>query len=104
MPKTYLDSGVLNSVRKFEWFLCLDGIILAIVGIVLIYSAAIPMGGVGRSFVIKQAAWLSLGIVLLILFSFVDYRILERWGLWIYIFILVALISVSIFGRVTAGS
>ncbi len=104
MPKTYLNSGVLNSVRKFEWFLCLDGIILAIVGIVLIYSAAIPMGGVGRSFVIKQAAWLSLGIVLLILVSFVDYRILERWGLWIYIFILVALISVSIFGRVTAGS
>ncbi len=104
MPKTYLDSGVLNSVRKFEWVLCLDGIILAVAGIVLIYSAAIPMGGVGRSFVIKQTAWLSLGIVLLILFSFIDYRILERWGLWIYLFILVALISVSIFGRVTAGS
>ena len=104
MPKTYLDSGIINSVRKFEWFLCLDGIILAVAGIVLIYSATIPMGIVGRSFVIKQAAWLSLGIVLLILFSFIDYRVLERWGLWIYIFILLALISVSIFGRVTAGS
>ncbi len=104
MPKTYLDSGVINSVRKFEWFLSVNAIMLAVAGIVLIYSATIPMSGAGRSFVIKQTAWLSLGIVLLILFSFVDYRVLQRWGLWIYIFVLIALISVSIFGRVTAGS
>ncbi|MCX5872857.1 MAG: rod shape-determining protein RodA [Deltaproteobacteria bacterium] len=104
MPNTYLDSNVISSVRKFEWFLCLNAITLAIIGIVSIYSATIPMGSAGRSFVIKQTAWLSLGVVLLILFSFVDYRILDRWGSWVYIFILVALISVSIFGRVTAGS
>jgi len=104
MLKTYLDSGVINSVRKFEWFLSVNAIMLAVAGIVLIYSATIPMGSAGRSFVIKQTAWMSLGIVLLILFSFIDYRVLQKWGLCIYIFILIALISVSIFGRVTAGS
>jgi rod shape determining protein RodA len=104
MPNTYLDSYVISSVRRFEWFLCLNAIALSIIGIVSIYSATIPMGIAGRSFVIKQTAWLSLGVVLLILLSFVDYRILERWGGWIYIFLLVALISVSIFGRATAGS
>jgi len=104
MLKTYLDSGVINSVRKFEWFLSVNAIMLAVAGIVLIYSATIPMGSAGRSFVIKQTAWMSLGIVLLILFSFIDYRVLQKCGLCIYIFILIALISVSIFGRVTAGS
>ncbi|MGC8659080.1 MAG: rod shape-determining protein RodA [Desulfomonilaceae bacterium] len=104
MPKTYLKSSLLNSVRKFEWFLCVDAILLTLAGIVLIYSATIPMAGSGRSFVIRQTTWLSLGILLLVMFSFVDYRLLERWGAWIYVFILIALISVSIFGRVTAGS
>ncbi|MGC8603265.1 MAG: rod shape-determining protein RodA [Desulfomonilaceae bacterium] len=105
MPKkSYLDSSLMNSAQKFEWFLCLEAIILALAGILLIYSATIPMDGSGKSFVIKQTAWLSLGVVFLILFSFMDYRVLERWGIWIYVSILVALISVSIFGRVTAGS
>lgn len=104
MPKTYLKSSLVNSVRKFEWFLCIDTIMLTLAGIVLIYSATIPMAGSGRSFVIRQTAWLSLGLIILVLFSFVDYRLLERWGIWIYVFILIALISVSIFGRVTAGS
>lgn len=105
MPKkSYLDSSLMNSAQKFEWFLCLEAIILALAGILLIYSATIPMDGSGKSFVIKQTAWLSLGVVFLILFSFIDYRVLERWGIWIYVSILVALISVSIFGRVTAGS
>jgi rod shape determining protein RodA len=43
-------------------------------------------------------------MTLLALLSFVDYRALDRWGIWIYVFILFALVTVSIFGRVTAGS
>ncbi|MFA6222490.1 MAG: rod shape-determining protein RodA [Desulfomonilaceae bacterium] len=104
MPKTYLSSNVIDSVLKFEWLLVVDAVILSIVGIALIYSATIPMGVMGRSFVIKQTAWLFLGLTLLLLFSFVDYRALDRWGIWIYVFILLALITVSIFGRVTSGS
>ncbi len=104
MPKTYLNSNVIDSVLKFEWLLVLDAVILAIAGIALIYSATIPMGAMGRSFVIKQTAWLCMGMTLLALFSFVDYRALDRWGIWIYVFILFALVTVSIFGRVTAGS
>jgi rod shape determining protein RodA len=104
MTKTYLNSNVIDSVLKFEWLLVLDAVILAIAGIALIYSATIPMGAVGRSFVIKQTAWLCMGMTLLALLSFVDYRALDRWGIWVYVFILFALVTVSIFGRVTAGS
>jgi rod shape determining protein RodA len=104
MTKTYLNSNVIDSVLKFEWLLVLDAVILAIAGIALIYSATIPMGAMGRSFVIKQTAWLCMGMTLLALLSFVDYRALDRWGIWIYVFILFALVTVSIFGRVTAGS
>ncbi|MFH0960781.1 MAG: rod shape-determining protein RodA [Pseudomonadota bacterium] len=104
MGTSYIGRGPKVSFSQFEWFLSVNAVVLSLAGIALIYSATIPMGPSGKSFVIKQTAWLSMGLILLALFSFVDYRLLERWGIWIYVFILVALISVSVFGRVTSGS
>jgi rod shape determining protein RodA len=101
---SYAGRGWKASFSKFEWILSLDAVALSLAGIALIYSATVPLGPAGKSFVIKQTAWLSMGLILLVLFSFLDYRLLERWGIWIYIIILVALISVSVFGRITAGS
>ncbi len=104
MGTSYLGSVFKSSLSQFEWFLPLNAVVLSLAGIALIYSATIPMGPTGKSFVIKQTAWLSMGLVLLALFAFLDYRMLERWGTWIFVILLLALISVSVFGRVTAGS
>lgn len=100
----YVENSLRGSFSRFEWLLSFNAFVLGLIGIGLIYSATIPMGPSGKSFLIKQIAWLSLGVIVLVLFSFLDYRVLDRWGIWIYVFILVALIAVSVFGRVTAGS
>ncbi len=52
------------------------------------------MGEAGRSFVLRQMTWCSLGLVLMAVFLLFDYRILERWALWIYIIVVAALIAV----------
>lgn len=79
-------------------------VVLAGIGLALIYSATAPLGDAGRSFVIRQMTWFSLGLVLMAFFLLFDYRVLERWALWIYILAVIALIAVWAVGKVTAGS
>jgi rod shape determining protein RodA len=79
-------------------------VVLSGIGLALIFSATAPMGEAGRSFVLRQMTWCSLGLVLMAVFLLFDYRILERWALWIYIIVVAALIAVWAVGKVTAGS
>lgn len=88
----------------FDWPLILVSVVLSGIGLGLIFSATAQMGEAGRSFVIRQMTWCSLGLVLLAAFLLFDYRLLDRWALWLYLIIVVALISVWVFGKATAGS
>lgn len=88
----------------FDWPLILVSLVLTGIGLGLIFSATAQMGEAGRSFVIKQMTWCSLGMVLLAAFLLFDYRLLDRWALWLYLIIVVALISVWVLGKATAGS
>lgn len=88
----------------FEWPLILVSLVLTGIGLCLIFSATAPMSLSGRSFVMRQMTWCSLGLVMTAIFLLLDYRILERWAIWFYVFIVVALIVVWTLGRVTSGS
>jgi rod shape determining protein RodA len=88
----------------FEWPLVLVSLVLAIVGLGLIYSAVSPMGPNGRSFILRQLTWSSLGLVMMAVFLLMDYRVLERWAIWFYVAMVAALIVVWAVGKVTAGS
>jgi rod shape determining protein RodA len=88
----------------FDWPLILVSLVLSGIGLGLIFSATAQMGEAGRSFVIRQITWCSLGLVLLAAFLLFDYRLLDRWALWLYLIIVVALISVWVLGKATAGS
>lgn len=93
-----------TSLALLEWPLILVSIILSGVGLAMIFSATAPMGEAGRSFVIRQMTWFSLGLVLMAVFLLFDYRVLDRWALWIYIIVVAALLAVWAVGKVTAGS
>ncbi len=97
-------NNALASATRFEWPLILISLILAAIGLCLIFGAVVPMGDVGMSFVLKQITWCSLGLILMAAFLLCDYRFLERWAIWFYLAIVVALIVVWGLGRVTAGS
>jgi len=88
----------------FEWQLILLSLTLTGVGIILIWSATAPMGPAGKAFVVRQLMWVSIGIVVTASFLFYDYRILEHWGFWLYLLVVVMLILVWSVGKATAGS
>jgi len=87
-----------------EWPPILISLTLSGIGLVLIYSATSPMGEAGRSFVLRQMTWFSLGVVLMAIGVLFDYHLLERWGLWFFVFIIAALVTVWAVGKVTSGS
>jgi rod shape determining protein RodA len=91
-------------LELFEWPLILVTLTLSGVGLCLIFSATAPMGEAGRVFMIRQMTWCSLGFVLTAAFLLFDYRVMERWAVWFYVFVVVALIAVWALGKVTAGS
>ena len=87
-----------------EWPLILISLALSIIGIFLIFSATSHSGEAERSFVLRQATWCGLGLVLMSVCLFFDYHLLERWSFWLYVAIVAALIAVWALGKVTAGS
>jgi len=88
----------------FEWQLILISLALTGIGIALIYSATSPMADSGRTFVVRQMTWFSLGVVLMAMLLLLDYHVLERWGLWFFVFVVAALVTVWAVGKVTSGS
>ena len=93
-----------HGATAVEWQLILVSLVLSIMGLFLIFSATSHAGEGERSLVVRQATWCGLGLVLMSLFLFFDYHVLERWSLWLYIGIVAALIAVWALGKVTAGS
>jgi rod shape determining protein RodA len=102
-PSSTLSSSPTASIL-FEWQLILLSLTLTGIGIVLILSATAPMGAAGKAFVVRQLMWVSIGIVFTACFLFYDYHVLERWGLWLYVMVILMLILVWSVGKVTAGS
>lgn len=92
-----------NSVT-FEWQVIVLALTLSAIGVCLIYSATVQLGDAGRSFVMRQITWCSLGLVIMAGFLLFDYHVLERWAVWLYVGIVIALVAVWAVGKVTAGS
>jgi rod shape determining protein RodA len=79
-------------------------LVLTGIGLGLIYSATAAMGESGRIYVLRQMTWCSFGLVLAAGFLLFDYKLMERWAIWLYAVVIVALVVVWAFGKVTAGS
>ncbi len=90
--------------RNIEWPVILLSAILTAIGICLIYSATAPLGEEGRGWVVKQLTWVGLSVIAMVAVLLLDYKALADWAIWIYVAILVSLLLVWGFGRVTAGS
>src|SRR3954468_1571594 len=86
---------------KFDW--PLFGAILAIVaiGLVNLYSATQVAP---RGLYQNQLMWFSVGTILFVVVSSIDYRVYERYAYALYGVVLVLLVAVLLGGRVAKGS
>ena len=78
---------------------------LSIIGIVAIYSAGYdPSTETVQSYYSKQIVWLSLGLTMFFIVSFINYKTITRFAVFIYILGLVSLLFVLISGHIGMGA
>ena len=77
-------------------------VVLAVVGVLLVYSATY-YSDPALSFTKKQALWVGIGLVLMIIFLFIDYHVLFDIAPILYGIGIILLIYLLIFGKLTAN-
>jgi len=95
---------LLSHLKKFDWFLISSALFLSFAGLLEIYNICLHQG----SFLNfeKQLIFIVLGLFLIFLFSFFDYRILKTNSylvLSLYILISILLIGLFFFGSEIKG-
>lgn len=91
--------------KHFDWVMLSCTAMLALFGLVMIYSATSDPGPFKPGpLVIKQAMYLGFGLALMALLTTVDYRFLANWTWVIYGAALASLALIFVLGRSSYGS
>ncbi len=91
-------------ILNFDWPTLVTAFFISAIGVVNIYSSTYPHAGAATPLYLKQMYWTVLGLGLAILALGFDYRTFVRYAYPFYLFCLLLLILVMIFGRSTSGS
>jgi rod shape determining protein RodA len=91
-------------VAHFEWpFLCIS-LLIAGIGLMTIFSATYVPDAPVSSYLIRQASWIGVGLVVILVTLAIDYRIIDRIGLIIYGGCLGLLVLVPLIGSSGGGA
>jgi len=90
--------------ERFDWALFIAAALVAVIGIVNLYSATSVYSGARAEQYVNQVYWLVAGGILAVFAASIDYRHFERLGYVVYIGGVVCLILVFILGRDIRGS
>ena len=99
------DHRLLGQARDhFDWALFLGTALLAVIGVVNLYSATSVSKDALREIYVQQVYWLVFGGIIATLVAAIDYRHYERLGYGLYTIGVVLLVLVFILGRDIRGS
>lgn len=88
-----------NTLYKIDFLLVVSVILVVFLGVLTIYSAGFdPVDKVNSGLYKRQLVWFIVGFVLMMVFTFVNYKYLGDYSLYIYGFFLVLLIITTVFG------
>ncbi|OGP61768.1 MAG: rod shape-determining protein RodA [Deltaproteobacteria bacterium RBG_13_47_9] len=88
----------------FDWTLLGIVLLIASIGILNLYSASSNEEMAGTSLYIKQLSWLLIGLAIMAIVAFIDYRIYVDFAYIIYGMTFVLLIVVLGYGIITSGA
>lgn len=80
-----------KKLKNTEWKILIYVTLLLIIGLIALYSASTSTEFAEFR---KQIMWIGIGIVLLLLMMFIDYRMLARFSVVLYILAIILLILV----------
>ena len=92
-------------VQYFDWGLLCLTLIVSFIGLMTLYSAV--SAGIStpqKVLYARQLIWYGLGLTAMIISFLFHYKVLERWAGFFYVFCILLLIAVLLFGRYIGGS
>lgn len=104
-PSPFKFQSRSHPIRRIDYSLVGASIALSLIGIVAIYSATVDLEmALSSALYSKQALWLVISLVAATVITTIDYRLVERFAIPIYIGCLIALLAVDFVGHSAGGS
>jgi rod shape determining protein RodA len=88
----------------FDWVLLGIVLVIALIGILNLYSATAKIEMVGTPYYLKQIFWLLIGLAVMVTIAFVEYRFYSDFAYIFYSVALFLLIVVLVYGIITSGA
>ncbi len=94
-----------RSIFEIDLYVAVSTASLLVVGVLFVFSSGVTADGqIVSTEYIRQIIWGATGLLLMLLITFVDYRVLHRPAIAIFLGILGVLIFTLLFGQVVNGS
>lgn len=101
MGKNYSREVFFKKLKKMKNMVLYIALLIVIISLSTVYSATIHKES---SFFYKEIVWISLGLVIYFIFSFIDYRVYGKYYKLIYIFNIILLLLVFFIGDKRLGA
>lgn len=93
-------SSLVGFIAELDLYLLLATAILAVIGLLMVYSATRNLIPTEPSYYIKrQIVYAIIGFFAMCVFIFVDYRLLQRWANLLYVLVILSLLAVRVIGH-----
>ena len=91
-------------LQNFDWVMLAAVLVVALLGLLNLYSASYLNKGFGTSVFVKQIYYFLLGLVVIIGIILVDYKVLIKWSYPLYAVTIFLLLAALFFGGEVAGT
>jgi rod shape determining protein RodA len=89
-----------NEIYRIDYLLVISVILIVFMGMLAIYSAGFdPIEKVNNGLYKKQLVWFIAGFILMIGFTFVNFKFLGDYSIYIYLALLFLLLVTTVFGK-----
>jgi len=95
---------MLNKIFKLDWILIMAVVLLASVGLLVIYSLSIKESDFSSNIFLKQLVFFTVGMGAMFFLAFVDYNYLRSYSRMIYFVAIFTLVVVLFFGITIRGT
>src|SRR3989338_347508 len=97
--------SIANIARwRFDVWFAIPIVILILIGLVMLYSLGLGEESITKTSFFKQAVFVPVGFLLILIVSFIDYRWYNHYARYLYLFSVILLGSVLIFGEKFRGT
>lgn len=94
-----------RSIFEIDLYIVVSAIVLVVIGVMFIFSSGVTATGqIASREYIRQIVWVSSGLVIMFVLTFIDYRLHYRLAFGVFVVLAVVLLLMPFIGRSVSGA